>query len=611
MNVETVRSPIIGAPLDLGPGPARRRHGPVGDPLRGSRGAARRVSATRVATGQRRDAGRRGDRAASTSARASSRRSYDTCERIAARVAEATERGARCRSCSAATTRSRSARSAAWPPSHGAGRRALDRRARRPQHAGDEPDRERPRDAARRRARPRRPEWFESDGLAAAGGRPDAGRARRHPLARRRRAQAAPRGGRPRLHDERDRPDRDRARDAGGARQGRRRRASSTSRSTWTSLDPRSRRASARRCAAASPTARRTSRCELVAESGIARLARGRRGEPDPRPREHDGADRGRARRERARRRRSSETLVAARERRLGSDAGQRRARRRRDVGLDRLRRTSSRSVAGVVLVECCDRRRSSVHRECRASSPSTRRSCGTAHVSGTSSMRAKLETGVRHQRCVARSGSAEPERPGSVRVPGAPSASRHQHAVRPPIVQGFSSALAQTASTTRPPGRRTRAISASATDGLGNEHEPEAAEHAVDAASAQLERRGVLGHELDVREPQLRGRDAPPRLDHLRARRRSRSARRPAGADALGREEPGVARAGRELEHGVARLRIEQLDEPLREAAASLAQKKLAPPLPAGCDAPPGLDLRPPRAPSYAVRPRHARTAG
>ena len=40
---------------------------------------------------------------------------------------------------------------------------------------------------------------------------------------------------------------------------------------------------------------------ELVAESGLAGLARGRRGEPDPRPREHDGAHGGRARRERAR----------------------------------------------------------------------------------------------------------------------------------------------------------------------------------------------------------------------------------------------------------------------------------------------------------------------
>ena len=49
---------------------------------------------------------------------------------------------------------------------------------------------------------------------------------------------------------------------------------------------------------------------ELVAESGLAGLARGRRGEPDPRPREHDGAHCGRARRERARRHESSDEAV-------------------------------------------------------------------------------------------------------------------------------------------------------------------------------------------------------------------------------------------------------------------------------------------------------------
>ena len=40
---------------------------------------------------------------------------------------------------------------------------------------------------------------------------------------------------------------------------------------------------------------------ELVAESGLAGLARGGRGEPDPRPRERDRLARGRAGRERAR----------------------------------------------------------------------------------------------------------------------------------------------------------------------------------------------------------------------------------------------------------------------------------------------------------------------
>jgi arginase len=59
-------------------------------------------------------------------------------------------RAARCRSCSAATIRLRSGRSR--PPGRGgpAGWRHLDRRARRPQHADLEPERERPRHAPRR-----------------------------------------------------------------------------------------------------------------------------------------------------------------------------------------------------------------------------------------------------------------------------------------------------------------------------------------------------------------------------------------------------------------------------------------------------------------------------
>ena len=89
-------------------------------------------------------------------------------------------------------------------------------------------------------------------------GWPSSARAGRRAQHRRRRARAAARARRDRVHDGRHRPatgcPRDGARRSGRLGRGR----SCTSRSTWTWSIPTRRPASARRCAAASPTARRT-----------------------------------------------------------------------------------------------------------------------------------------------------------------------------------------------------------------------------------------------------------------------------------------------------------------------------------------------------------------
>ena len=141
-----------------------------------------------------------------------------------------------------------------------AGRRALARCARRPQPAGDLADRERPRDAARGRARSGGPE-FDSAALPAA--RRSIG-ATRHSSASARWTQAEREllgelDARVYTMSDIDRLGVERG-DARGARARRRRRRSSTSASTWTCSTPRSLPASGRPCAAGSPTARRTSR---------------------------------------------------------------------------------------------------------------------------------------------------------------------------------------------------------------------------------------------------------------------------------------------------------------------------------------------------------------
>ena len=124
---------------------------------------------------------------------------------------------------------------------------------------------------------------FEAEGVPMPSRRPEPGRARRRPLARRRRARAPAGAERDRVHDERRRPARDRARDPRVAR------ARSGPGFVHVSLDmdavdpdvapgvgtPVRGGLSYREAHLA---------MELVAESGPDELARGGRGEPDPRP---------------------------------------------------------------------------------------------------------------------------------------------------------------------------------------------------------------------------------------------------------------------------------------------------------------------------------------
>ncbi len=122
----------------------------------------------------------------------------------------------------------------------------------------------------------------------------------------------------------------------------------------------------------------------------------------------------------------------------------------------------------------------------------------------------------------------------------------------------------------------------------LGDEHDPEAADDAVDRAVEKADRRGILHAELDVRDPELCG-PAASGLDHLGSHvRREQEPLRP---EPLGGDEARVPGAGRELEHGVARSRVEQRDESLVQMARHLtAECRLA--LPACSGRSPGLDL-------------------
>ena len=175
--------------------------------------------------GRRRGRRRRGDRGGRARARATSTRSCARARGSPRGSDEACEDG-HCRSCSAATTRSRSGRSGGWraptapagcsgstPTATSTGRR------RSPSGNVHGMPLAAALGAAGRGVRDRR--------LADAVGR--ARRARRRPLARRGRAGADRRARRSRLHDERDRPARDRARSMRrGARLPRRRAPSCT-----------------------------------------------------------------------------------------------------------------------------------------------------------------------------------------------------------------------------------------------------------------------------------------------------------------------------------------------------------------------------------------------
>ena len=191
------------------------------------------------------------------------------------------------------------ARDSRWARHHARRRRgALDRRPWGHQHARDEPERERARDAARggawnSRGRVRERRLAAARGRSTSGSRCSAS-GRSTPASG---SCSATSGVRVFTMSEIDRVGVERA---------------CARRSTVSgpgfvhvsldidALDPRSRRASARRCGGAD-LPRGAPRARAGRRVGSRRLARGRRGESDPRPREHHGRDRRRARRERAR----------------------------------------------------------------------------------------------------------------------------------------------------------------------------------------------------------------------------------------------------------------------------------------------------------------------
>ena len=259
------------------PGAARRRHGPVGDPLRRAGGAPpgarHRVSRTGATWAAVPEAASR-----TTSARATPRGQGDLRRRGEA-VARRRRRPVTPLVLGgdhsiALGTLGGLARSRA-------GRRPLGRRACRPEHAGHVADGERARDGARRRPRAGRA-GVREPGLAAARRRPRARRARGPAHARRGRAAAAARA--PASASGRSARSTAAASSALSARRSPTSPgpASSTSRSTSTSSTGRG--AGRRHARARGPVLPRGApRDGAGGRAGLLGLAGGRRGEPDPR----------------------------------------------------------------------------------------------------------------------------------------------------------------------------------------------------------------------------------------------------------------------------------------------------------------------------------------
>jgi hypothetical protein len=95
---------------------------------------------------------------------------------------------------------------------------------------------------------------------------------------------------------------------------------------------------------------------------------------------------------------------------------------------------------------------------------------------------------------------------------------------------------------------------------GVGEQHVAPARQHAVELRGRQVDPLGVHRAELGVGDPEL-SRAGTREVDHLLDGVRAQE--RPAGEDELGGEEPGVARTRGELEHPVAGLRLDRVDEP------------------------------------------------
>ena len=247
------------------------------------------------------------------------------------------------------------------------------------------------------------------------------------------------------------------------------------------------------------------------------RLVRGGRVEPDPRSREHDRADRRRARRERAR---PDDPLSAQRRRgrRGDDDAGD-----PGDARASRPRATySCRSSSARVAQRGHLGRREALEQRrracatCRGSSPTTRRATPPPTSTATSSTRS-ISSPPRATTEREPLGIGEPERPGRVGVGwlGEPELERGPAGRGDPGVDAASSPRRR--APTRPPGRRTRAISAAARSMSGTSISPKRQRiPSTDVVARASELGGVLDGELDTLEAELGG--APARdLDHLR----------------------------------------------------------------------------------------------
>jgi hypothetical protein len=127
---------------------------------------------------------------------------------------------------------------------------------------------------------------------------------------------------------------------------------------------------------------------------------------------------------------------------------------------------------------------------------------------------------------------------------------------------------------------------------GVGHQHVAPAAEDAVDAVRLQVHAFGVQHPNLRVPRANLFG---PPlsRGDHPGGKIRDDHA--PRLAYQARREQPGVARAGRQLQHGIAGLRIEPPHQPLAHRARDPPQL-LPPRAPAGSHGTPGGSASPAR---------------
>ncbi len=138
---------------------------------------------------------------------------------------------------------------------------------------------------------------------------------------------------------------------------------------------------------------------------------------------------------------------------------------------------------------------------------------------------------------------------------------------------------------------------------GVVDEHEAEAAEHAVHRVVGQVDRSRVQHAELGVRHAQLRGSAARDRDHLLRGVRGQQPSVR---AEQPGREKTGVAGPCSQLEDRLAGLRVEQLDHALRERPRGVPEQRRA--------AAPSRRRRVRQAPTpsaEALTPRLPRTAG